>query len=31
MITISDIGNLCSILGFAFAIYVYVKTRDKKK
>jgi len=28
--TLSDIGNICSVLGFAFTILVFIYERKKK-
>ena len=31
MDTLSIVGSICSVIGLAFAIYVYVKPKNKKK
>ena len=31
MITLTVLGSIASIVGLGFAIYVYIKSRDKEK
>ena len=31
MDTLSIVGSICSVIGLVFAIYVYVKSKNKKK
>ncbi len=25
------VGNMCSVIGLAFAVYIYMKSKNKKK